>query len=73
MRSNKGTDHSCTVEFGQAEAVGMREDRKGRRQQLGDTGECGAQVRGMTEDKEQKEQDKGIQRQRRTSLSDQPH
>lgn len=37
--------------FGQWEGVSMREVKRGKRQHLGETEECGVNIRGMTGDK----------------------
>lgn len=37
--------------FGQWEGARMREVKKGKRQQLGESEECGVKIRGMTGDK----------------------
>lgn len=37
--------------FGQWERVRMREVKKGKKQQLGETEECGVKIRGMTGNK----------------------
>ncbi len=60
-------DSCCKRQTG--DCVRMREVKQGKRQQLGETEECGVTIRGMTGDKEQREQDKRIRRQRRTNRS----
>lgn len=55
--------------FGQWEGGRMTEAKKGKRQQLGESEECGVKISGMTADREQSEQDRRIGRQRRTNRS----